>query len=71
MTHARFVLSAAMLALIELASALCANVVIDQAGNVWSLNNWKPDFDIDVCCNPGGDAAVIFVGLAAPPALQK
>lgn len=43
------------------------NVVIDQAGNVWSLNNWKPDFDIEVCCNPGGDAVVIFVGLAAPP----
>jgi hypothetical protein len=46
------------------------NVVIDQAGNVWSLNNWKPDFDIDVCCNPGGDGVVIFVGLAAPPTTQ-
>ena len=22
-------------------------VVIDQAGNIWSINNWKPDFDID------------------------
>lgn len=44
------------------------NVVIDQAGNIWALNNWKPDFDIDLCCNPGGDGAVIFVGLAAPPA---
>ena len=47
------------------------NVVIDQAGNIWALNNWKPDFDVNVCCNPGGDGAVIFVGLAAPPALQK
>jgi hypothetical protein len=43
------------------------NSMIDQAGNIWSLNNWKPDFDIDLCCNPGGDAVVIFVGLAAPP----
>jgi hypothetical protein len=47
------------------------NVVIDQAGNIWALNNWKPDFDIDVCCNPGGDGALIFVGLAAPSASQK
>ena len=46
------------------------NVVIDQAGNIWALNNFKPDFDIDVCCNPGGDGAVIFVGLAAPPVIQ-
>ena len=44
------------------------NVVIDQAGNIWALNNWKPDFDVDVCCNPGGDGVVIFVGLAAPAA---
>ena len=42
-------------------------VGIDQAGNVWSLNNWKPDFDTDVTSNPGGDGVVIFVGLAAPP----
>jgi hypothetical protein len=41
---------------------------IDQAGNVWSLNNWKPDFDIDIASNPGGDGIVIFVGLAPPPA---
>ncbi len=47
------------------------NVVIDQAGNIWALNNWKPDFDIDVCCNPGGDGAVIFVGLAPPPTSQE
>jgi hypothetical protein len=42
-------------------------VVIDQAGNIWSLNNWKPDFDIDASSNPGGDGIIIFVGLAAPP----
>ena len=22
-------------------------VEIDQAGNIWSINNWKPDFAID------------------------
>ena len=49
------------------------SVVIDQAGNVWAVNNWKPDFDIDAspknppCGNPGGDGIVIFVGLAKPP----
>ena len=42
-------------------------VVIDQAGNVWSINNWKPDVAIDFGGNPGGDGIVIFVGLAAPP----
>lgn len=46
------------------------NSMIDQAGNIWSLNNWKPDFDFDLCCDPGGDGVVIFVGLAAPPAIQ-
>jgi hypothetical protein len=40
---------------------------IDQAGNVWSVNNWKPNLDIDILFNPGGDGVVIFVGLAAPP----
>jgi hypothetical protein len=40
---------------------------IDQAGNLWTLNNWKPDFDIDIRSNPGGDGVVIFVGLAPPP----
>ena len=46
-------------------------VVIDQAGNIWSINNWKPDFDIDtVGGNPGGDGSIIFVGLAAPPSTQ-
>ena len=42
-------------------------LVIDQAGNIWSINNWKPDFDIDVASNPGGDGIIIFVGLAPPP----
>jgi len=42
--------------------------VIDQAGNIWSLNNWKPDIDIDILSNPGGDGVMIFVGLAAPAA---
>lgn len=44
------------------------NSLIDQAGNVWALNNWKPDFNIDITSNPGGDGVVIFVGLATPPA---
>ena len=47
------------------------NVVIDQAGNVWAINNWKPRFDLDfspVNGNPGGDGICIFVGLAKPPA---
>jgi hypothetical protein len=47
------------------------NVVIDRAGNVWAVNNWKPDFDNDAAPttgNPGGDGIVIFVGLAKPPA---
>jgi hypothetical protein len=46
------------------------NCLIDQAGNVWALNNWKPNFDVDVdpdVGNPGGDGVVIFVGLAKPP----
>jgi hypothetical protein len=44
--------------------------IIDQAGNVWVCNNWKPNFDSDVSPatgNPGGDGIVIFVGLAKPP----
>jgi hypothetical protein len=43
---------------------------IDQAGNVWVVNNWKPDFGSDFSPrfgNPGGDGIVIFVGLAKPP----
>lgn len=44
---------------------------IDQAGNIWSINNWKPDFFIDtVGMNPGGDGIIIFVGLAPPPTTQ-
>jgi hypothetical protein len=46
--------------------------IIDQAGNVWVVNNWKPRFDTDFeekYGNPGGDGIVIFVGLARPPAL--
>jgi hypothetical protein len=43
------------------------NVVIDLAGNVWAINNWKPSFDIDAKFNPGGDGICIFVGLATPP----
>lgn len=39
-------------------------LAIDQAGNVWTANNWKPDFDVDIKSNPGGDGMVIFVGLA-------
>jgi hypothetical protein len=44
--------------------------VVDQAGNVWVVNNWKPDFGSDFLPkegNPGGDGIVIFVGLAKPP----
>lgn len=44
---------------------------IDQAGNVWVVNNWKPRFRTDFPTghgNPGGDGIVIFVGLAKPPA---
>lgn len=44
---------------------------IDQAGNVWSINNWKPDFNIDLLLNPGGDGILIFVGLATPPAARQ
>lgn len=43
--------------------------VIDAAGNVWVVNNWKPDFTTDFetyTGNPGGDGIVIFVGLAPP-----
>jgi len=43
-------------------------VVIDQAGNIWSINNYKADFDVDVSSgNPGGDGIIIFVGIAPPP----
>ncbi len=49
----------------------CTEVNIDQAGNLWFINNWKPNFDIDTHGgNPGGDGIIIFVGLAAPPTTQ-
>jgi hypothetical protein len=41
--------------------------VIDRAGNVWTINNYKPDFTVDAVANPGGDGILIFVGLAPPP----
>jgi streptogramin lyase len=44
---------------------------IDQAGNVWVVNNWKPRFRTNFppdTGNPGGDGVVIFIGLAKPPA---
>ena len=43
-----------------------APVYWDAAGNVWSINNWKPLFDVDASSNPGGDGIVIFVGVATP-----
>jgi hypothetical protein len=35
---------------------------------VWTMNNWKPLFEVDANPkgNPGGDGIVIFVGLGAP-----
>jgi hypothetical protein len=49
----------------------CTEVNIDQAGNLWFINNWKPDYDIDTAGgNPGGDGIIIFVGLAPPPTTQ-
>lgn len=47
------------------------SVTIDQAGNLWAVNNWKPRFGTDFPPgggNPGGDGIVIFVGIAKPPA---
>jgi hypothetical protein len=41
--------------------------VIDQAGNIWTINNYKPDFTVDAVANPGGDGILIYVGLAPPP----
>jgi len=45
-------------------------VQIDAAGNLWTMNNWKPRFNIDATVNPGGDGIIIFVGLATPPPSQ-
>lgn len=40
---------------------------VDAAGNVWTCNNWKPNFTDDYKGgNPGGDGIVIFVGVATP-----
>ena len=39
---------------------------VDAAGNMWTVNNWKPNFDVDLLINPGGDGAIIFVGIARP-----
>ena len=39
---------------------------IDQAGNLWVTNNWKPSLLIDATSNPGGDGMVVFIGLAKP-----
>ncbi|HEU0299427.1 MAG TPA: hypothetical protein VFR37_08240, partial [Longimicrobium sp.] len=52
----------------------CTSCQIDQAGNVWVVNNWKPRFKTAFEPNegnPGGDGVVIFVGLARPPALPS
>lgn len=46
---------------------------VDAAGNVWTCNNWKPNFDVDIgdpftntAGNPGGDGMLIWLGLATP-----
>lgn len=38
-------------------------VAVDPSGNLWATNNWKV---VPPANNPGGDAIVIFVGIAAP-----
>jgi hypothetical protein len=44
---------------------------VDAAGNVWTCNNWKPDFDNDtIGGNPGGDGILIWIGLAKPRGWQ-
>ena len=40
--------------------------VIDAAGNVWSINNWKPLFDVDAGATRAATASSPFVGVAAP-----
>jgi hypothetical protein len=32
------------------------NCLIDQAGNLWALNNWKPRFDVDIAPRVGNPA---------------
>ena len=39
---------------------------IDIAGNLWAVNNWKPAIIQDFESNPGGDGAVVFIGVAFP-----
>src|SRR5206468_2939644 len=39
-------------------------------GDVWTINNYKPNLDVDATVNPGGDGILIFVGLA-PPAPRR
>ncbi len=42
-------------------------VIPDQAGNIWAINNWKRlPYNSDQF-NPGGDGVVVFIGLAKPP----
>ncbi len=48
-------------------------VNVDAAGNVWTCNNWKPDFNNDLgdpltnkAGNPGGDGMLIWVGAGKP-----
>mgnify|MGYP003588174953 FL=1 len=42
-------------------------LAVDAAGNVWTCNNWKPNFDTDTeDSNPGGDGMIILVGVATP-----
>jgi len=44
--------------------------VIDQGGNIWVTNNFKPNYNMDIIPNignPGGDGICIFIGLAKPP----
>ena len=38
---------------------------IDGAGNLWALNNWKPSLINNLTKNPGGDGAVVFIGVAS------
>ena len=47
------------------------NTMVDSAGNLWCINNFKNDFVVDLAVNPGGDGIVIFVGLAAPTQPSK
>ena len=39
---------------------------IDAAGNLWAVNNRKPNALVDIESNPGGDGICIFIGLGKP-----